>query len=178
MTVAFSASQCTGLSSMILSHSAVLLRDAAPNPRRLPRPQTAASSPDHLPRASWPGVAIRSGMRTGSLCGCTCELGVPSVRIRAIPTDAVAHRQLKLSQLQEGCVVFQRFVRLARRRRVRGQHPRPPDLPHCLRRQAERLRGLATAPSGWGRAAGSLLVGNLGDGRINIIAKYRHHYSS
>jgi hypothetical protein len=38
--------------------------------------------------------------------------------------------------------------------------------------------GLATAPSGWGRVAGSLLAGNFGDGRINIIAKHRHHYSS
>ena len=38
--------------------------------------------------------------------------------------------------------------------------------------------GLATAPSGWGRVADSLLVGNFGDGRINIIAEHRHHYSS
>ena len=74
--------------------------------------------------------------------------------------------------------MFQRFVRLARRRRVRVQHPRPPDLPHRLRRQAERPWGLATAPSGWGRVAGSLLAGCFGDGRINIIAKHRHHYSS
>jgi uncharacterized protein (TIGR03118 family) len=29
--------------------------------------------------------------------------------------------------------------------------------------------GLAIAPPSWGRAAGSLLVGNFGDGRINII---------
>ena len=36
--------------------------------------------------------------------------------------------------------------------------------------------GLATVPSGWGRVAGSLLVGNFGDGRI--IAKRRRHYSS
>ena len=28
-----------------------------------------------------------------------------------------------------------------------------------------------------GQVAGSLLVGNFGDGRINIIAKRRHHYS-
>jgi uncharacterized protein (TIGR03118 family) len=37
--------------------------------------------------------------------------------------------------------------------------------------------GLATAPSGRGRVAGTLPVGNFGDGRINIIAKHRHHYS-
>jgi hypothetical protein len=36
--------------------------------------------------------------------------------------------------------------------------------------------GLATAPSARGRVAGSLLVGNFGDGRI--IAKRRRHYSS
>ena len=46
------------------------------------------------------------------------------------------------------------------------------------RRQAECPRGLATAPGGWGRVAEPLLVGNFGDGRINIIAKHRHHYSS
>ena len=38
--------------------------------------------------------------------------------------------------------------------------------------------GLATAPSGWGRVAGSLLVGNFGDGRINILAKHRRRCSS
>jgi uncharacterized protein (TIGR03118 family) len=34
--------------------------------------------------------------------------------------------------------------------------------------------GVAVAPSSWGRAAGSLLVGNFGDGRINIVAKDAH----
>jgi uncharacterized protein (TIGR03118 family) len=37
--------------------------------------------------------------------------------------------------------------------------------------------GLAIAPSGWGSAAGSLLVGNFGDGRINIIAQHGAHYA-
>jgi uncharacterized protein (TIGR03118 family) len=37
--------------------------------------------------------------------------------------------------------------------------------------------GLAIAPSSWGSAAGSLLVGNFGDGRINIIAKNDGHYA-
>ena len=31
--------------------------------------------------------------------------------------------------------------------------------------------GVAIAPRGWGSAAGSLLIGNFGDGRINIFAK-------
>lgn len=31
--------------------------------------------------------------------------------------------------------------------------------------------GIAIAPRGWGSAAGSLLIGNFGDGRINIFAK-------
>ncbi len=31
--------------------------------------------------------------------------------------------------------------------------------------------GLAVAPRGWGAAAGSLLIGNFGDGRINIFAR-------
>ena len=31
--------------------------------------------------------------------------------------------------------------------------------------------GLAIAPASWGSAAGSLLIGNFGDGRINIFAK-------
>jgi uncharacterized protein (TIGR03118 family) len=39
--------------------------------------------------------------------------------------------------------------------------------------------GLAIAPASWGSAAGSLLIGNFGDGRINIIATrgngYAHH---
>jgi hypothetical protein len=38
--------------------------------------------------------------------------------------------------------------------------------------------GLAIAPATWGSAAGSLLIGNFGDGRINIIAKHgdtRYH---
>jgi uncharacterized protein (TIGR03118 family) len=34
--------------------------------------------------------------------------------------------------------------------------------------------GLAIAPASWGKDAGSLLVGNFGDGRINIIAKGPH----
>ena len=37
--------------------------------------------------------------------------------------------------------------------------------------------GLAIAPAGWGRAAGSLLVGNFGDGRINILARQGHHFA-
>jgi uncharacterized protein (TIGR03118 family) len=37
--------------------------------------------------------------------------------------------------------------------------------------------GVAIAPSSWGRTAGSLLVGNFGDGRINIIAKDGHGYA-
>jgi uncharacterized protein (TIGR03118 family) len=37
--------------------------------------------------------------------------------------------------------------------------------------------GLAIAPESWGPAAGSLLVGNFGDGRINIIARHGHLYA-
>jgi uncharacterized protein (TIGR03118 family) len=37
--------------------------------------------------------------------------------------------------------------------------------------------GLAIAPPGWGHAAGSLLVGNFGDGRINIVAGHGHHFA-
>ena len=37
--------------------------------------------------------------------------------------------------------------------------------------------GLAIAPSSWGSAAGSLLVGNFGDGRINILAKQGGHFA-
>jgi uncharacterized protein (TIGR03118 family) len=37
--------------------------------------------------------------------------------------------------------------------------------------------GLAIAPASWGSAAGSLLIGNFGDGRINIIAKHGHHFA-
>ena len=37
--------------------------------------------------------------------------------------------------------------------------------------------GLAIAPAGWGHAAGSLLVGNFGDGRINILAKQGNHFA-
>jgi uncharacterized protein (TIGR03118 family) len=37
--------------------------------------------------------------------------------------------------------------------------------------------GLAIAPAGWGWAAGSLLVGNFGDGRINILARHGHHFA-
>ncbi len=35
--------------------------------------------------------------------------------------------------------------------------------------------GLAIAPASWGRLAGSLLVGNFGNGRINVISLGRHH---
>jgi uncharacterized protein (TIGR03118 family) len=38
--------------------------------------------------------------------------------------------------------------------------------------------GLAIAPSSWGSAAGSLLVGNFGDGRISILAKEGGHFAS
>ena len=34
--------------------------------------------------------------------------------------------------------------------------------------------GLAIAPASWGKQAGSLLVGNFGDGRINVIAPKSH----
>ena len=37
--------------------------------------------------------------------------------------------------------------------------------------------GLAIAPASWGSAAGSLLIGNFGDGRINIIAKHGDHFA-
>jgi uncharacterized protein (TIGR03118 family) len=37
--------------------------------------------------------------------------------------------------------------------------------------------GMAIAPDGWGSAAGSLLVGNFGDGRINVIAKEGSHFA-
>ena len=37
--------------------------------------------------------------------------------------------------------------------------------------------GLAIAPSSWGSAAGSLLVGNFGDGRISIFAKDGGHFA-
>lgn len=37
--------------------------------------------------------------------------------------------------------------------------------------------GLAIAPASWGSAAGSLLVGNFGDGRINIFARHGHHFA-
>jgi uncharacterized protein (TIGR03118 family) len=38
--------------------------------------------------------------------------------------------------------------------------------------------GLAIAPADWGSAAGSLLIGNFGDGRINIIAKDGRHFAN
>jgi uncharacterized protein (TIGR03118 family) len=37
--------------------------------------------------------------------------------------------------------------------------------------------GLAIAPSSWGSVAGSLLVGNFGDGHINIYAKEGRHFA-
>jgi uncharacterized protein (TIGR03118 family) len=37
--------------------------------------------------------------------------------------------------------------------------------------------GLAIAPAGWGHVAGSLLIGNFGDGRINIVARQGHHFA-
>jgi uncharacterized protein (TIGR03118 family) len=37
--------------------------------------------------------------------------------------------------------------------------------------------GLAIAPAGWGKATGSLLIGNFGDGRINIVASHGHHFA-
>jgi uncharacterized protein (TIGR03118 family) len=35
--------------------------------------------------------------------------------------------------------------------------------------------GMEIAPSSWGKLAGDLLVGNFGDGRINVIKADRHH---
>jgi uncharacterized protein (TIGR03118 family) len=37
--------------------------------------------------------------------------------------------------------------------------------------------GLAIAPSSWGHAAGSLLIGNFGDGRISVFAPARHGFA-
>jgi uncharacterized protein (TIGR03118 family) len=50
---------------------------------------------------------------------------------------------------------------------------------HLVARVAERQTlngpwGLAIAPASWGRLAGSLLVGNFGDGRITVISLGRH----
>src|SRR4051794_655672 len=36
--------------------------------------------------------------------------------------------------------------------------------------------GLAIAPSSWGRIAGDLLVGNFGDGKVNVIEADHHHH--
>ena len=38
--------------------------------------------------------------------------------------------------------------------------------------------GLAIAPRGWGSLAGSLLIGNFGDGRINVFARERSGFAS
>jgi uncharacterized protein (TIGR03118 family) len=38
--------------------------------------------------------------------------------------------------------------------------------------------GLAIAPSSWGADAGALLVGNFGDGKINIFAKEGSHFAN
>ena len=38
--------------------------------------------------------------------------------------------------------------------------------------------GLAIAPASWGSAAGSLLIGNFGDGRINIVAEHGNHFGN
>ena len=38
--------------------------------------------------------------------------------------------------------------------------------------------GLAIAPASWGSAAGSLLIGNFGDGWINIVAKRSHRFAN
>jgi uncharacterized protein (TIGR03118 family) len=37
--------------------------------------------------------------------------------------------------------------------------------------------GLAIAPGSWGHAAGSLLIGNFGDGRINVFAPEHHGFA-
>jgi uncharacterized protein (TIGR03118 family) len=38
--------------------------------------------------------------------------------------------------------------------------------------------GLAIAPASWGSAAGSLLIGNFGDGRINIVSEHGRHFAN
>jgi uncharacterized protein (TIGR03118 family) len=38
--------------------------------------------------------------------------------------------------------------------------------------------GLAIAPASWGSAAGSLLIGNFGDGRINIVAEHGNQFAN
>ena len=38
--------------------------------------------------------------------------------------------------------------------------------------------GVAIAPRGWGAFAGSLLIGNFGDGRISVFAKQGHGFAS
>jgi uncharacterized protein (TIGR03118 family) len=38
--------------------------------------------------------------------------------------------------------------------------------------------GLAIAPASWGSAAGSLLIGNFGDGRINIVTEHGRHFAN
>jgi uncharacterized protein (TIGR03118 family) len=38
--------------------------------------------------------------------------------------------------------------------------------------------GLAIAPASWGSAAGSLLIGNFGDGRINIVAEHGRYFGN
>lgn len=38
--------------------------------------------------------------------------------------------------------------------------------------------GITIAPKGWGAATGSLLIGNFGDGHINIFARHGSHFAS
>ncbi|GHJ41120.1 TIGR03118 family protein [Streptomyces sp. TS71-3] len=38
--------------------------------------------------------------------------------------------------------------------------------------------GLAIAPKSWGDKAGDLLIGNFGDGTINILPKHGHHFDN
>jgi uncharacterized protein (TIGR03118 family) len=38
--------------------------------------------------------------------------------------------------------------------------------------------GITIAPKGWGAATGSLLIGNFGDGHINIFARHGSHFAN
>lgn len=63
------------------------------------------------------------------------------------------------------------------RRRGRVQHRSPADRTHRVRRPAQRPLGPGDRARQQGPVAGSLLVGNFGDGRISIYPKVGHHFA-
>jgi uncharacterized protein (TIGR03118 family) len=153
-----------------------------------------------VPGAGYTGLAVASTPHGGRLFAANFAQGRVDVFDSAFKPVRTAPGQFRDPQLPKGYLPFNTqtvngnvFVTYDKANPATGKEAVGPGLGvvdefstdgHLISRiasggQLNAPWGIAIAPSAWGPAAGSLLVGNFGDGRINILAKdgrqFAHH---